>query len=496
MAAKAVAWNAILSIVAIVVGTVVSIAQVRLLTKADFAPFTAASQILRYFQIFSLFTLDAALLRYIPEYRARGDRRGIKQLILLALGLNFAAWLLVVVVTAATAGLITHVNRMPMQALMYTGAAMVLPSVVQVSLQAVLTAFYRIRVQVIGTVAGGFAQLFCLWLFIQKLKLGGAGAMMAQIGMSGLLLIVFLYQLRKLPLPPQSGEYQPFPVRRLIGFSLPYVINLLAASVFRFQSEVLFLLPYHGRAMTSTYSYAYMVSQRFLEFVPAAFYGVGNVMVSTAFLEGREQLKRVVSIYWRIIAVSTAAVSVGGFVLADKLTLFLFGAKAQEAGHYAAILFLTQACVTFINPYNFVMRAEEKTWLAFWLSPPAAIISLGIDYLLIPRYGLHGAVIATSLSYSAVSLVQYIAFQRVFPYLKMPFGYIARCYVACLPMLLAIPLKGAVPGHSGLLVGFAAAAVLWAVGVRALRLLGEDEISLITRSNLPGMGVLVRVLAR
>lgn len=477
-------------------GTVVSIVQVRLLTRSEFAPFTAASQILRYFQIFSLFTLDAALLRYIPEYRARGDRRGIKQLVLLALTTNFVAWALVVLVTAATAGLISHVNKAPMQLLMYSGALMVLPSVVQVSLQAVLTAFFRIRVQVIGTIAGGFAQLFCLWLFIDRLKLGGVGAILAQIGMSGLLLAVFGYQLTKLPLPAQTGEYQPFPLKRLIGFSLPYVINLLAGAIFRFQSEVLFLLPYHGRAVTSTYSYAYMVSQRFLEFVPAAFYGVGNVMVSTAFLEGREQLKRVVSIYWRIIALSTTAVSAGGFVLADRLTVFLFGGKAQEAGHFAAILFLTQACITFINPYNFVMRAEEKTWLAFWLSPPAAIISLGVDYLLIPKYGLVGAVIATSVSYSAVSLVQYVVFRRTFPYLRMPFRYVGRCYAACLPMLLAIPVKAAVPGNLGLLAGFAVAAALWAAGVKAFGLLGEDEVSLMTRSNLPGMGVLVRALAR
>ena len=102
------------------------------------------------------------------------------------------------------------------------------------------------------------------------------------------------------------------------------------------------------------------------------------------------------------------------------------------AAQYAASRFITQSVISCVNPYNFVMRAEEKTWLSFWLSPPAAAISLAVDFLLIPRFGLMGAAIATSITFSLVTIMQYMVFKRVFPYLKPPMGYFARCYVCLL----------------------------------------------------------------
>lgn len=495
-ASRAVAWNAVLSVATTFFGMAATILTVRLLTISQYGDFTVAANYLRFVALLSLFTLDAALMRYVPEYRARGDRRGLVNLIWKVMGVHAVVWFVLTIATVTASSWLSGFNKADLNLLMLTGAVVILPSVVSVSLQAVLTSFFAVRIQAIGTVMGGCLQLFCLWLFITRLGWGGPGAMIAQLGMSGFLVLLFVWQIRKLPLPHQKGEYRPVALKRLLGFSLPYVINGVAGVVFLRQSEVLFLRPFWGSAITATYAYAYTVAQRFLEFVPTALYGVGNVLSATAFLEGREQLARVMNIYWRITAIAITAVSLGGFALGDRLAPLLFGSKAAEAGYYAGILFLTEATIIFVNPYNFVMRAEEKTWLSFWLSPPAAIISLGMDWLLIPKYGLHGALVATSVSFFLVTLLQFFVFRREFPYLRLPWEYIIRCYLASLPMLLAIPVKTMLHGPAGLIGGLLTCAIVWGISARAWRLLGPDESDLLIRSGLPGSAAVVRILCR
>lgn len=497
---RAVAWNGIATLAATIFGMAASILTIRFLTKTQYGDFTVAANYLRYASILSLFTLDAALLRYVPEYRQRGDRKGLYNLILKVVLVHVIVWLvltLAMVFTGSYAAGVVGISWSIFRPLLVAGILVVLPSVLYVSLQAVLTAFYQVRIQAIAVIIGGIAQLLLLWLMVERWDWGGPGAMVAQIGMSGLLLVLFAWKVWRLPMEDTAKEGKSIPLRRLLGFSVPFVINGVAAAVFLRQSEVFFLRPAWGEEITATYSYAYMLSQRFLEFVPAMLFGVGNVVATQAFLQGREQLARVMGIYWRITSIIIAAVSIGGFTVADRLAVVFYGtSKGMEAGPIASILFLTQAIILFVNPYNFVMRAEEKTWLTFWLSPPAAVISIGCSLLFIPRYGLWGAVAATSASFALVTLLQYAVFQRVFPYLRLPLTYIFRCYGAAAFMLLALPLRALVPGIPGLLVLIVADIGLWIAGARVFRLFGEDETDLFRRSSLPGADLIMKVLAR
>lgn len=495
-ASRAVAWNGVVSISTALFGMAASVVTIRLLTKADYGLFTTAARYLQFATILVLGTLDLALLRYVPEYRHRRDRKGLVELIAKVLGMHAGMWLLLCGVTLVLARPISHMNGQDLTWLLYAGILVVLPSVLSLSLQAILTSFFSVRIQAIATIAGGILQIACLFLFIKAFRWGGPGAMLAQVGMSGFTLLVFAYQVSRLPFPGQESSYVPCSMKRILSFSAPYVLSALAQVVFLRQSEVFFLLPYWGPETTATYGYAYMLAQRFLEFVPAMFYGVGNVLASTAIQESRERLARVMNIYWRILAIALIATSIGGFALADRLAAVLFGAKGADAARYASILFLTQAAIAFVNPYNFIMRAEEKTWLTFWLSPPAAVISLGASFLLIPKYGLNGAVVATSLSFFLVTALQYVVFRRTFPYVDVPWSYFGRCYVASAPMLFAIPVKNLLPGFMGFVAGFAAALVMWAIGARAMRLVGPDEADLLRRSGLPGAESLLKVLTR
>jgi O-antigen/teichoic acid export membrane protein len=51
------------------------------------------------------------------------------------------------------------------------------------------------------------------------------------------------------------------------------------------------------------------------------------------------------------------------------------------------------------------LHAQEKVHYATWASGIAALINLGLNFLLIPRIGISGAALASSVSYAFLSLV-------------------------------------------------------------------------------------------
>ena len=83
-------------------------------------------------------------------------------------------WLLLTVVTVLTSPLLAGLGRVPltrrpeMLALMTSGIVVVLPSVLYVSMQAVLTSFFAVRVQAVGSAVGGVLQIALLWLFVDR----------------------------------------------------------------------------------------------------------------------------------------------------------------------------------------------------------------------------------------------------------------------------------------------------------------------------------------
>ena len=111
-ASRAVAWNGVLSISAALFGVAASVVTFRLLTKEQFGCLNTTTNYLRYASLLALFTLDTALLRYIPEYRARGDRKGLTDLLAKVFTVHFVVWaaLVAVVSTVATGALDSRVG--------------------------------------------------------------------------------------------------------------------------------------------------------------------------------------------------------------------------------------------------------------------------------------------------------------------------------------------------------------------------------------------------
>jgi O-antigen/teichoic acid export membrane protein len=104
-----------------------------------------------------------------------------------------------------------------------------------------------------------------------------------------------------------------------------------------------------------------------------------------------------------------------------------------------------------------------------------AAVNVGLDLLLIPRFGLWGAVIPVSLVI-LVSPVPYLwVLRRMGVSVRLPWGFLGRMYAASGAMLLLWPLRGWVRSTAALAALVLAGILIFWAGLRVFRVLGPSS---------------------
>ena len=120
-----------------------------------------------------------------------------------------------------------------------------------------------------------------------------------------------------------------------------------------------------------------------------------------------------------------------------------------------------------IHFFDHAFHLSRRTTLFFWSTGPAALLNIVANVLLLPRYGLMGAVWATLASY-AVSLAASIAIGRRVLAVPLDLAESVRVGVACAALALAVRALDPPPTLGGLVAGTAVALLAYAVAGVAL----------------------------
>ena len=179
---------------------------------------------------------------------------------------------------------------------------------------------------------------------------------------------------------------------------------------------------------------------------------------------------------------------IGLSVLSEPLLLLLYPARAAEAASAAGCLRLLGAAGIFLGvaaPVNSLLQAAGKPMLPVLLLTGGAAVKLCVNLVLIPNPDFHilGAA-AGSLACNLFLMLGGLAALRRTLSLRLPWGAFLRIVFAgfCCG-LTAFLVSGWLPeGSGGTLAASAAgglmyAAVLWALGVPEIRILGRFRLS-------------------
>lgn len=478
-------WS-VLAKVATLAGTLgVSVLAARMLGKDAFGVWSLARNLGAFGVLLVSAGLDRALLRFVPELEALGAQAGVRRLLRTVLLLQLALW-------AAASALLLLLA--PLFERLFTPA--LLPLLPAVCLFAAAFAFKetlyqihfalgRARILAIATtVTGvGWLALTAVWLSAG----GGAGAVLAAQSLALLAAVGLLVPSlgRAFAAVPQRTA-EGIAGRRLGAYAGSQMGSSLVNLVVQRQSEIYFLAAVASPAVVGFYDLAYSLPQLGLELVPLSLYAVVLAAMTSTVHRDPSRLASLVGWYYKLLAAVTLPFALLGAAWADRAVVLLYGDAMAPAGDLARIFSLVHLLPFVSLPVGAALNVTERSHRTLRFGLAQVGVNLLLDFLLIPRFQVAGAVAAVVLTFLLVTpLTLRYAVRQTGP-LEFPWRWILRLAAGLSLGLLPALARPWLPGGWGLAVGVLAALPLMVLGVRLSGVLGTEERYRLRTTAYPG----------
>lgn len=486
-------WSFVIRAAALATNFGLSIIIVRSLGTHDYGIFSLLKNIVVYVGLFCSLGLDSALLRYVPELMVHGNGHGLKATLVKVALAQLALTGLAVSLAYLLRGAVSDLYSLDLDLYLVGAACIAGLFALKSSLTQVFVALYRFRWLSLSIV--GFS-LFWIVSTVVSLRFDDqiGGVLLAQgtsfLVFAGLLLFGLRAELRvPLHLPSSVGN------RRLLTYSGTSLVNSALNLVVQRQSEIFFVGLYLGAAAAGYYDLGYSLPQMALEIISTTVWSLGIVGFSEVVARDPSNLRRAIRWYYKLLALLLFPIATLGVLWADKMVVVMYGDRMQTAGHLAQAFSIIHLLFFASIPMATALWALEKAWVTIPFRVGSAILDIALAIVLVPRWGLAGAVAAVVITMVISTPVVLRICARVIGGWDIPWGYIIRCALASLPMGLLVPVR---PYISSLfdLVGIALLSLgLFVIGIRVFSLIGPEERELMERSRLPQKEFFIKLLA-
>jgi len=519
---SAIPWTIVPRVVQMAGSVFTSIYIVRTLGQFEYGTLSVVRSILVGVVVVGGFGLGPALNRFIPELRVTEQSQLGRRLLYRSLYLQSAVWAVVSLVLLALRPLLRdHFPTYADPLVLGVGLSMAEIAAGTVSQYAI--ASYRTRQMAIASAMGtlGLAVSTVFLLHLGLLVPGVLAATAIGYLVNTLCLSLMLHPRGKEilrrgvggeprpPAPAASGGRAPagpapaaasagkgvsFPWKRLLAYALPWIPNYLLTYVVWRQSETLLLGILRNRVEAGFFDLAYKLPQLILEFVPSSVYPLVLAGFAETVTVAKEKMRDVITAYYWLLFFLVAPLSILGLAMGDVILARMYGEAMAQAGPYCQAFFLIFTLSFFGTPLSMTVYVIEKVWVNLLLNVAYAVVTLSLDLLLIPKYGLLGATIPTGIVTALTPLVRYYIARRYLPGIRIPWRFIARAYLASSPLLLLFWTKRWVHSLTSMCLMMLAAGLCALLFYRIVRVLHDQEREFLERSRIPGRKWLLKVL--
>jgi O-antigen/teichoic acid export membrane protein len=280
-------------------------------------------------------------------------------------------------------------------------------------------------------------------------------------------------------------EQAPAPAVRLWRYSLPFAaIGVLNLIVWR-QSETLLLAHFRSPEETGYFDLAYRLPQTVLEFVPGTVWPLVMAGMSESYARDPARLTTSVRRYYRMLFALCAPICVMGAVLAGRVVEVLFGEGMRPAAVPAQLFFLIFTVSFLSTPLSMALYVLERSSVNLLIYVGLAIINVGLDLVLIPKYGVPGAMVPVAIAIAVQPVAYFLAVRRFVPGVGIPLAFIGRCFAASAPLLALFAVLHVLDGATGLAAALVLGVLLVGVSYRSAGVFGPEECHAIAALPVP-----------
>lgn len=473
-----------------ILGLATSAIVVRGLGSHDYGVLSVIRSVLMFVIVLAGVGTGQALLKFLPTLRVARSGSEARRLVRRVALAHAFGWIVLLAAAFAARGWTERVfHAGGIGTLIAAAVGLACFEILFTFASQVLNASYDVRRMSIAAVASHVVYLVAL-LAVFRAGWGVLGVLSAAALGNAVACVVVAARVRAATEFGSAEDAERVASGRVLRYAIPLALAAVLNLVVWRQSETLLLGHFRSPEETGYFDLAYRLPQTALEFVPGTVWPLVMAGMSEAFARDRTSLRRVIARYYRMLFVLCAPICVVGALLSVRVVETLFGSAMTPAGVPMRLFFLILTVSFFSTPLSMALYVLEKTQLNLLIYCALAVINVGLDLLLIPKYGVPGAIAPVAIAIALQPVMYYIAVRRLVPDVAVPFGYVARCFAACAPALVVLPVLDRVSGATGLIAAALLATVVIAAAYRWSRLLGGEELEAIASMPAPlGPGI-------
>lgn len=484
-ASRAAPFSLIAKAVRFVLSFATSILVVRMLPENEYGVLTIVRTIASLAGALIGFGMGNAILRFLPERETRGE--GARALLNWATLLPMAAWAAVTGAAFLLRDTIDGFYGTPIGMPLLAGIALLSGNLLYTILMNTWTATFRTRELALVQSLLSFAILGASY---GALRMGwGVIGVLAASSLPYLVAAIIRGPAIWLSLRACAAR---LPAGPLLAYSIPVAfVDVLNQITWR-QSETILLGHYTSAAAAGTFDIAYKLPQLLVEFVPDTIWPLVLAAFAEVYTRDRSRLDEMIRRYYKVLFLLVLPVSVFGVLYGDLLIQTAYGAERAEAGQYARVFFFIFHLTFWGTPLSMALYMLKKTHVNLWLALIAAAVNVGLDFVLIPQYGLRGAVPPVAIAVALTAILRGVTLRRMHGALPIPWGFLGRAYMATAPLAIFYPIRDMGSPTTALCVISGLSLLLLPFTIKVARLLGDEEREYLKQSGIPGREFLLR----
>jgi len=352
------------------------------------------------------------------------------------------------------------------------------------SLFSVLLNFLRIKRQI------KWYSSFFAWRSITALAFGVLFVVFFHLGVEGLLwgtiisvgfALPFLWKIAVGKLRIRDKSIFLKPTIEMAKYSFPLIIGNLAAWILSLSDRYILGL-FRGFHEVGIYSISYSISQYTIMILISLFLLSFNPLsIITWEKEGGKATKKFIVQATRYFLLLCIPAVIGISVLRNPILSVLSTSDYYEGAKIIPLVALGVFFLGLTQIFDAGLCLQKKTYINMFCVTLSGILNLGLNFLLIPKYGYIAAAFTTLISYAFLLCLMIIVSRRFFLW-EFPFKSLAKAICASSVMGIAVCHIGnslTSSTVSNLILGIAVGAMVYFLMLFLLREFKPSEIQIL-----------------
>jgi O-antigen/teichoic acid export membrane protein len=388
---------------------VVSVVVARTLGPDRFGLYSLVTSMVMFAYVFARLGINETVRRYVAELDAGGER----PLATIVAGQALRNGLVTsgasaVLLAAAAPALATFFHRPELTTYILIGALTLVPIITAGIFRNVLRGVQQYRYFVrLNLITSPVWVVACTAVVLRG---GGIiGLLLVGLALELVHLVAFArWTFREVGVPRFGVRLPPLLQGRLVRYNVAVGALMVLDLVVQKRSELIFLGRFNGPDQVAFYALPFSLTDRLGDLMPGALLGV--LLPGLTYARGSadpEQFSQMFSEAVRWLAVLTLPVCLFGIPVAAGVVGILYGGAYSPAVPVLQILLVALLFTVLGQAASAALLGlESQRWL-LKVTAAAAVLSLCLDFLLIPRWGAVGAALANTIAQAAWALVSF-----------------------------------------------------------------------------------------